>query len=206
MKKLAIVAAALVLAAAPAFSQVIPGAGYLNSTLVSGGNSSAQNGFYAGVSMDMDLFGVKGLTLAPGVYASAIFSSSSGNLFGLISGTGKNTEIDLNIPAYFKYSYNLSRDARVFAYAGPTAQIGLIAMSNTQTTFDSGSISSTGDLFSGDTGLNRFNILVGGGFGFGFSKFSINVGYDYGLLNAYRGGRDSVVNRANLHVGVSYAL
>ena len=73
MKKLAIVAAALVLAAAPAFSQVIPGAGYLNSTLVSGGNSSAQNGFYAGVSMDMDLFGVKGLTLAPGVYASAIF-------------------------------------------------------------------------------------------------------------------------------------
>lgn len=206
MKKLAIVAAALVLAAAPAFSQVIPGAGYVNSTLTANGNNSVLNGFYVGVSMDMDLFGVKGLTLAPGVYASAIFSSSSVSLFGIISSTGKNTEIDLNIPVYFKFSYNLNRDARVFAYAGPTAQIGLIARSNSQTTFDIGSTSSTRDLFSGDTGLNRFNILVGGGIGFGYSKFSINVGYDYGLLNVYRGGRDTMMNRANLHVGISYAL
>lgn len=206
MKKLAILFAAFVLAVAPAFGQVIPGAGYVNSTLTANGNNSVLNGFYVGGSTDLDIFGVKGLSLTPGAYASFLFSSSSGNLFGLISGTGHNTEIALNIPAYVKYSLGFSGSARIFAYAGPTVQVGILANSRTQTTSIIGSSDNTRDLFSGDTGLNRFNILVGGGIGFGYSKLSINVGYDYGLLNVYRGGRDTMMNRANLHVGISYAL
>ena len=94
----------------------------------------------------------------------------------------------------------------MFAYAGPTAQIGVIAKSYSKTTSFLGSSESTRDLFSGSSGLNRFNVLIGGGVGFGFSQFSINVGYDYGLLNVYRGSSDTVMNRANLHIGVSFAL
>ncbi|MBR3076236.1 MAG: outer membrane beta-barrel protein [Bacteroidales bacterium] len=206
MKKFTVLIAAIMLASVPAFSQVIPGAGYINSTFISGSTNSVQNGFYAGVSMDMKLSGLKGLSFVPGAYASLISSTSSGSFLGLVSGNGKSTEIDLSIPAYFKFTYGLSKDARVFAYAGPTAQIGVIAKSYSKTTSFLGSSESTRDLFSGSSGLNRFNVLIGGGVGFGFSQFSINVGYDYGLLNVYRGSSDTVMNRANLHVGVSFAL
>lgn len=206
MKRIAILVATLLLATAPAFSQIIPGAGYVNSTFISGSNNYVQNGFYAGVSMDMKLSGVKGLSFLPGAYASLISYASSDNFYGLVSGDEKSTEIDLTIPAYFKFTYGLSRDARVFAYAGPSAQIGVIAKSYSKATTFLGSRESTRDLFTGNSGLNRFNVLIGGGVGFGFSQFSINVGYDYGLLNVYRGSRDSVINRANLHVGVSFAL
>jgi hypothetical protein len=206
MKRIAILVAAFVLATAPAFSQIIPGAGYLNSSFISGSSSSAQNGFYAGVSMDMNISGVKGLSFAPGAYVSYLSSSSSSSFLGLINTSGNVTEIDLNIPAYFKFSFGLSGGARLFAYAGPTAQIGVIAKSYSQTSTFFGSDENTRDLYSGNFGYNRFNILVGGGVGFGFSQFSINVGYDYGLMNVYRGSGDTVINRANLHVGVSFAL
>ena len=104
MKKIAILVAAFMLATAPAFSQIIPGAGYLNSSFISGSSSSAQNGFYAGVSMDMNISGVKGLSFAPGAYVSYLSSSSSSSFLGLINTSGNVTEIDLNIPAHaFEY-------------------------------------------------------------------------------------------------------
>ena len=211
MKKIAIVLAALVLAASPAFAQLIPGAGYMNSTLTSGSSTDTQNGFYAGASMEMGVSSVKGLSFVPGAYLSYITSTgtSSGN-FVIISGSSKSTftEVALNVPAYFKYGLSLSGGARVFAYAGPTAQIGLVSQTQTDTKTSglfSGESSSVTNYYTGDSGFNRFNVYVGGGAGFGIGKFSINLGYDYGLMNVLRGS-DKSANRANLHVGVSFAL
>ena len=211
MKKIAIVLAALVLAASPAFAQLIPGAGDMNSTLTSGSSTDTQNGFYAGASMEMGVSSVKGLSFVPGAYLSYITSTgtSSGN-FVIISGSSKSTftEVALNVPAYFKYGLSLSGGARVFAYAGPTAQIGLVSQTQTDTKTSglfSGESSSVTNYYTGDSGFNRFNVYVGGGAGFGIGKFSINLGYDYGLMNVLRGS-DKSANRANLHVGVSFAL
>ena len=211
MKRIATVIAALVLAAAPAFAQVIPGAGYINSTLTSGSSSDTQNGFYAGASMEMGFSSVKGLSFVPGAYLSFITSTgtTSGDLW-IISGSSKSTftEVALNVPAHVKFGASLSGGARVFAYAGPTAQIGIISQTKTDTKTSgiiSGESSSVDDYYAGDRGFNRFNLYVGGGVGFGFNQFSLNVGYDYGLMNVLR-GVDKNANRANLHVGINIAL
>ena len=210
MKKIAILIAAFILSA-PVFAQIIPGAGYINSTLSSGSSSSAQNGLYAGAFMEMGVLSVKGLSFVPGAYLSLITSTgtSSGDLW-IISGSSKSkfTEVSINVPAYFKYGLNLSGGAVVFAYAGPTAQLGIISRTRTDTKTSglfSGESSSVSDHYASDSGFNRFNVYIGGGIGFGISKFSINVGYDYGLMNVLRGS-DKNANRANLHIGISYAL
>ena len=207
MKKISILLAAFVLAS-PAFAQVVPGAGYLNSTFTSGNESNPMSGFYVGASIVMDITGAKGLAFVPGIYGSFVSSSSSSNVFGgLISGSKTSSSIDLNIPAYFMYTMGLSGGARFFAYAGPSAQLGLTAPTHSESTIPIlGTGKSDGDLYSGNSGLNRFNVLVGGGIGFGISKLSVNVGYDYGLMNAYRGSGDTVINRANLHIGLGYSF
>lgn len=210
MKKIAILVTAFMLSA-PVFAQIIPGAGYINSTLSSGSSSDTQNGLYAGASMEMGVPSVKGLTFVPGAYLSLITATgtTSGD-FIIISGSTKSTftEVSINVPAYFKYSIDLNGGARVFAYAGPTAQLGLFSKTNTDSQSSglfSGKSSSVYDHYTSNTGYNRFNFYIGGGIGFGINKFSVNVGYDYGLMNVLR-GVDRVANRANLHIGISYAM
>lgn len=210
MKKIAILVAAFMLSA-PVFAQMIPGAGYINSTLSSGSSSESQNGLYAGASMEMGVPSVKGLTFVPGAYLSLITATgtTSGD-FIIISGSTKSTftEVAINVPAYFKYGIDFNGGARVFAYAGPTAQLGLFSKTNTDSQSSglfSGKSSSVYDHYTSNTGYNRFNFYIGGGIGFGINKFSVNVGYDYGLMNVLR-GVDRVANRANLHIGISYAM
>ena len=216
MKKIITLFAAIALAAAPAFSQIIPGAGYINSTLTTNVNgsvsSNACNGFYAGASMEMDVPSVSGLSFVPGAYLSLLTStnsdSASASILGItISQSSKSsfTELAVNVPAYVKYGLNLSGGIKLYGYAGPTLQLGIISQTRTQA---SGVITSdsTADYYAGDRGYNRFNVYVGGGVGAGYGNISVNVGYDYGIMNVYRGTNNVTGNRANLHVGISFAL
>ena len=212
MKKiLAIVLAAALFAGTNAFAQLYPGAGYINSTLSGQYNGNAQdpvnsNGFYAGASFNVALPG--GLAVAPGLYASLITNTSEGgvSLFG-VSQNSKSTftEIALNVPVLANYTYALNRDAKVFAYAGPTFQLGLSSKTHTDA---SGVISGSSDTdHYADGDFNKFNVYVGGGVGAEFAKILVTVGYDYGLMNLYAGSTDNTYyHRANLHIGVGYAF
>ncbi|MCR5018668.1 MAG: PorT family protein [Bacteroidales bacterium] len=212
MKKiLAIVLAAALFAGTNAFAQLYPGAGYINSTLSGQYNGNAQdpvnsNGFYAGASFNVALPG--GLAVAPGLYASLITNTSEGgvSLFG-VSQNSKSTftEIALNVPVLANYTYALNRDAKVFAYAGPTFQLGLSSKTHTDA---SGVISGSSDTdHYADGDFNKFNIYVGGGVGAEFAKILVTVGYDYGLMNLYAGTTENTYyHRANLHIGVGYAF
>jgi len=212
MKKIfAIVLAAALFAGTNAFAQLYPGAGYINSTLTGQYNGSAQdpvnsNGFYAGASFNVALPG--GLAVAPGLYASLITNTSEGgvSLFG-VSQNSKSTftEIALNVPVLANYTYALNRDAKVFAYAGPTFQLGLSSKTHTDA---SGVISGSSDTdHYADGDFNKFNVYVGGGVGAEFAKILVTVGYDYGLMNLYAGSTDNTYyHRANLHIGVGYAF
>ena len=216
MKKIfAIVLAAALFAGTNAFAQLYPGAGYINSTLSGQYNGNAEdpvnsNGFYAGASFNVALPG--GLAVAPGLYASLITNTSkagaSASLFGQTisqNSTSTFTEIALNVPVMANYTYALNRDAKVFAYAGPTFQLGL---SSKTRTVDSGVIDSdsTRDHYAkGD--YNKFNVYVGGGVGAEFAKILVILGYDYGLMNLYAGSTENTYyHRANLHIGVGYAF
>lgn len=212
MKKiLAIVLAAALFAGTNAFAQLYPGAGYINSTLSGQYNGNAQdpvnsNGFYAGASFNVALPG--GLAVAPGLYASLITNTSEGgvSLFGLSQNSKSTfTEIALNVPVMANYTYALNRDAKVFAYAGPTFQLGLSSKTHTDA---SGVVSGSSDTdHYADGDFNKFNIYVGGGVGAEFAKILVVIGYDYGLMNLYAGSTDNTYyHRANLHIGVGYAF
>ena len=216
MKRFATLLAVIVLATAPLAGQIVPGAGYINSTLstnVNGKvNSDVCNGFYAGASMLMDIPSVKGLSFVPGAYLSLLSSSNSdsysASILGFtISQSSKSTftEISLNVPAYLKYGLNAAGGIKFYAFAGPTFQLGISSKDSYEA---SGlfSTDNTTDYYAGDKGYNRFNVYLGGGMGIGYGKFSLNVGYDYGLMNIYRGMNNVSGNRANLHAGVSIAL
>ena len=210
MKKIfsTVLASVMMLAGTSAFAQISVGAGYINSTL-SGKSSSPtiSNGFYAGASFDMPL-PMKGLTFTPGAYLSLITGGTQGTLsvFGLNLLSGKTTfsELALNVPAMLNYGYKLSGKSKVFAYAGPTFQLGLLSRTAGEA---SGIFSNSGvrdHYSSGD--FNRFNVYLGGGLGLEYSRIQFIIGYDYGLLNLYTGSGDSVINRANLHIGLGFAL
>lgn len=201
MKKIVLVITALVLLGSQAFAQLVPGAGYLNTTFTSGDSSSSQNGFYAGATLNMDISGMKGLGFLPGAYLLLTTSSTSGSFLGQSDQTNV-MEISLNVPAYVRYTYGLSGGAKVFAYAGPSFQLGLVAKSHSKSSGWFSGESNT-DLYAASYGLNRFNVLVGGGIGFGISRFIFNVGYDYGLMDIYKSDNRSG-NRSNLHIGIGY--
>lgn len=215
MKKIiaAVFAAALMLAGTNAFAQISVGAGYINSNLTGQFNGNKQdpqnsNGFFAGASYNVGV--ASGLSVAPGAYFSLLTDTSEGgvSIFGVTQNSKSTfTEMALNFPIMANYAYQLSRDAKVFAFAGPTFQLGLSSKSVTEA---SGVISGTGttDYYDSDSPTyNRFNIYVGGGVGAQFGKIIVNVGYNYGLMNLYAGSTDNTFyHRANLHIGVSYAL
>lgn len=210
MKKIITLLAALAFAAAPAFSQIVPGAGYVNTTFTNKSGSkttkASHNGFYAGASVNLDLASLDGLSLVPGAYLSMVTSTGSDD-FIVLSTTSTFTEIDLNVPVYFKYMVGIANDAMVYLFGGPTVQFGLSSKVNVKASSVIGDASSDVDMYDpDDAGYNRLNVLIGGGIGMGFKKFSVNIGYDYGLLNVWRNLNDVTGNRANFHVGISYAL
>jgi len=212
MKKIfAIVLAAALFAGTNAFAQIYPGAGYINSTRTGQYNGSAENpvnsnGFYVGASYNVGLSG--NLGVAPGLYLSMISHTNEAGVSGFgLSQNSKSTftEMAINVPVMANYSYALARDAKVFAYAGPTFQLGL---SSKTRTIDSGVLSAdnTRDHYA-QSDYNKFNVYVGGGIGAEFAKILVVLGYDYGLMNLYAGSTDNTFyHRSNLHIGVGYAF
>jgi len=214
MKKIfAIVLAAALFAGTNAFAQIYPGAGYINSTLSGQYNGSKEdpvnsNGFYAGASFNVPV--ASGLSVAPGAYFSMLTSTSEDGIkIGPFQQNGKSTftEMAVNVPILANYAYELTRDAKVFAYAGPTFQFGLVSKDDYEA---SGILTTSGttDYYDAENPYyNRFNVYVGGGVGAEFAKIIITVGYDYGLMNLYAGSTDDTAyHRANLHIGVNYAF
>ena len=199
-----LLAASLMLLGTQAYAQKSVNVGYLNSTQ-SFKNSDGvnSNGVYAGVSFNLPLAG--GFSVAPGVYYSLIANKSggSGEIFGIpVSASSSFVEHALNVPLYLNYGFPLARDTKFLIYAGPTAQCGLAS-----TTRLSGGVGKEegGKVYNNYEGnLNRFNVYLGGGVCFQVAGFQINVGYDYGMVNLYKGEKATKTHRSNLKVGLGY--
>ena len=50
------------------------------------------------------------------------------------------------------------------------------------------------------------NVYLGGGVGFGAGPLLITVGYDYGMMNQYKGDNATQCHRSNLKLGVGFAF
>ncbi len=204
-----LLAASLMLLGTQAFAQTSVNAGYLNSSQSfseSNSNSINSNGAYAGISFNIPLAG--GFGIAPGLYYSMITnkSGSTGTILGIpVSASSTFMEHAVNVPLYLNYNLNLASDSNFFIFAGPTAQYGLAS-----TTKLAGGVGE----YSGDKkydnydneNYNRFNVYLGGGVGFQVSAIQITVGYDYGLMNLYKGENAIKTHRSNLKLGLGFVF
>lgn len=232
MKKIfaIVLGAALMLAGTNAFAQLSVGAGWLNSTetVKSGNNDPSKtnlNGFYVGGQYNLPI--VSGLGVAPGLYVSGIFAkvNNSDSAYGLSgSANVSSREFDLNVPVNVNYAFEIGRDFKVFVYAGPVFQLGIVSKASYEASLSAGGLGlSTGkyttDNYSGKTYnakneevgqhdggyQNPFNIYVGGGAGIQAGAFQVIIGYDHSLLNFSKNSNETA-SRSQIKLGVGYAF
>lgn len=209
MKKIlsTLLAASLMLIGTQAFAQISVNAGYLNSSLkVGSSDPSNANGGFAGLSFNVPLMG--GLAIAPGVYYSMITSKSTASavipfLNIPISGASTFMEHAINVPVYLNYNIGLNRDTNFFIFGGPTFQYGLAS-----TVKGEGSVGTLGGATTynnySNENYNRMNLYLGGGIGINAGGYMITLGYDYGMMNQYKGENATSAHRSNLKIGVGY--
>ena len=205
MKKIfsIVLAASLMLIGTQAFAQMSVNAGYLNSTLKTSNTSDNANGAYAGVSFNIPIAG--GLAVAPGVYYSMLTSKETASLGSIFSGSGTFMEHAVNVPVYVNYGIDLARDTKVFLFGGPTLQYGLASTVKYDANVAGVSGSKTTSNYD-NANYNRMNVYLGGGMGFQVSALQITVGYDYGMMNQYKGDNATKCHRSNLKLGVGFAF
>lgn len=194
MKKVFAIAAALMMLATAANAQSF-GAGYVQSTKKIDNSSSVANGFYAGFGYSAEI--MPGLNLNPGLYYE--FLTSNSDLFDLGIVTGKTTEHYVNVPLHLSYGINFAPTFKVFAYGGPTANVGIA--STTKRDY-AGAVETTTDNYK-DSKYGRFDIMLGVGGGIELmKKFRITVGYDWGMLD--RNSSNIVLKRNRLTAGAAF--
>ena len=232
MKKIfaIVLGAALMLSGTNAFAQLSVGAGWLNSTeTVKSGNSDPSktnlNGFYVGGQYNLPI--VSGLGVAPGLYVSGIFAkvNNSDSAYGVSGSTNASSrEFDLNVPVNVNYAFEIGRDFKVFVYAGPVFQLGIVSKASYEASLSAGGLGvSTGkyttDNYSGKTYnakneevgqhdggyQNPFNIYLGGGAGIQAGAFQVIIGYDHSLLNFSKNSNETA-SRSQIKLGVGYAF
>ena len=232
MKKIfaIVLGAALMLSGTNAFAQLSVGAGWLNSTeTVKSGNSDPSktnlNGFYVGGQYNLPI--VAGLGVAPGLYVSGIFAkvNNSDSAYGVSGSTNASSrEFDLNVPVNVNYAFEIGGDFKVFVYAGPVFQLGIVSKASYEASLSAGGLGvSTGkyttDNYSGKTYnakneevgqhdggyQNPFNIYLGGGAGIQAGAFQVIIGYDHSLLNFSKNSNETA-SRSQIKLGVGYAF
>ena len=174
-----IAAAVMMTIATNSFAQMSVGAGYLHAgdqVTLKGLEpvETGMNGAYAGLSYNLPISDLIGI--APGLYYSLLLSNDSA-LEGLLN--AKLREHFVNVPVYLNLGFNIGDNARLFLFAGPTVQLGLISTIEAS----AGSISSGKVDRYKDSDYSRTNVLIGGGLGLNLSKIQITAGYDQGLFN-----------------------
>ena len=205
MKKVifSLLAASLMLLGTNAFAQISVNAGYLNSTLASKNSTDNANGAYAGITFNIPVAG--GFGIAPGVYYSMLTSKDTANIGTIVSTSGTFMEHAINVPVYLNYAFDLARDAKIFIFGGPTAQYGLASTVKYDANVAGISGSNTVSNYDNEN-YNRLNVYLGGGMGFGIGALQITVGYDYGMMNLYKGDNAAKTHRSNLKLGLGFAF
>lgn len=190
-------------------------AGYVNSSYnfkkgISKDNNYLLNGFYVGLSKDVRLFA--GLHIVPGIYYTYLTDNSKDEVLGLKL-RGNASDHYLSVPIMFRYQFGLP-GVKLYVFAGPTLSAGLVAKQKYIVSGDilgsniNGEVSYnlyTGKIKTDDIDIsqdgenpvegitpdymyNRFDVQLGGGVGIEVLKFlEVKVGYDFGLMNRYKG-------------------
>ena len=206
MKKVLMTLALVAVAATSAFAQISVGAGYLantQKTAVTSGSTTvtdavASTGFYAGADYTFDLG--QGLGLVAGLKGAFLFVPEHDVLLG--AATEKTSEMYLAVPIQCNYTYVLSNDLKLFAYAGPSLSFGLSSKISGHDNITNKDY--TTDKYADGSDYGKFNVLLGAGVGVDvMNTIRIKAGSDIGLLNR-SSADDTKINDAQWYVGVAY--
>lgn len=214
MKKIytIVLSAAMLLAATDAFAQLSIGVGYLNSTLTTTYKGKEQdkepsNGLYMGAGFDLPILG-ENLKLTPGLYLSLLTGKESTTFLDIVTLQSKFTEVAINLPVHLSYGMDMGH-AKLFVYGGPTFQYGISSKYKVDGTAATAlgviAADSVIDNYK-ENDMSPFNIYLGGGLGADLNNLlRVTIGFDYGLLNLYKGDNENTkYNRYNFRVGVGY--
>ena len=214
MKKIytIVLSAAMLLVATDAFAQLSIGVGYLNSTLTTTYKGKEQdkepsNGLYMGAGFDLPILG-ENLKLTPGLYLSLLTGKESTTFLDIVTLQSKFTEVAINLPVHLSYGMDMGH-AKLFVYGGPTFQYGISSKYKVDGTAATalGVIAADGVIDNyKENDMSPFNIYLGGGLGADLNNLlRVTIGFDYGLLNLYKGDNENTkYNRYNFRVGVGY--
>ena len=210
MKKLRIVLVLTAFCAAAAGLSAKGGieAGYMNLgyTVSGGGISDSQpslNGFYVGVSEDMNLLAGLGIRIGLN-YSYAVDRSAESLIQGVGMKGASEKDHYINVPLRLRYNFNLiPKVLKIQAFAGPVFSVGLSHTHKFDFSMEIGGNTVGGSVnynyytgkFKGDVDTDaietsslpsykRFDVALGGGVGVELFNFlEIKAGYDWGLMN-----------------------
>lgn len=116
----------------------------------------------------------------------------------------------LEIPVRLVYNQRLFKDFKVFGFAGPNFQIGLIQNQQVESGLNDLLTNITGihsgkyELY-GQKKLYRINFQLGAGGGIQWRKYSVKGGYDWGINNLDRTKVDKV-KQGNWYISLGYQI
>ena len=131
-------------------------------------------------------------------------SGGAGTILGIpVSASSTFMEHAINVPLYQTLGSELAHDTRVYVFGGPTAQYGLASTTKLAGGVGESSADRTYDNYENEN-YNRFNVYLGGGVGFTVAHINLTVGYDYGMMNLYKGDNATKTHRSNLKIGLGF--
>ncbi len=108
----------------------------------------------------------------------------------------------LDIPLRVTYTYPITKNLKVFAFAGPNFNIGLfqnMKITSTQTYSENDPLyikPGSFNRYSGtDYQLNRLNLQIGVGGGVQWKKYQLKGGYDFGINNLDKSGTGNLYQK-----------
>lgn len=188
-------------------------------------STNGRNGFHVGATKDLMLI-PHSLYLQSGLDYVYQMTNPDVAKVGSLKIIAKDQEHRLNVPLKLKYVYPITSEISAFAMVGPTFSFGLAADMKFRAKTENGNASVSYNYYSGnvktageagfleemlatqtpDGRFRRFDTYVGGVVGARFFDIlEAYVGYDWGLVNQYKGEarEEFKIRRQQLYVTVA---
>ena len=198
MKKIfiAVLAAAAMVLGTNANAQLSVGAGFqMQNYKAKIGGTQTMNpmGLYVGLDYTIPFAG--NFAVTPGLYYGIGKTDKATMKNGGATLTVKDMDVtahDLMVPVYVSYNHEFGF-GKGFVYAGPSLGYNIDTKSKGDSIYDDG------------IDFSHFNIGIGLGLGCTFAEhYRLSAGYNFGLLNRYKGDGDFTIKNNFLNVGFNY--
>jgi len=175
--------------------------GYNNPDRTGVGYSNTYfNGIRLGGTAEFDL--KNNLSLLTGVLYNFVYSFKIQGYPNSKSVSYESFGHFVDIPLRITYTYPLTKDLKIFGFAGPNLNIGLGQTMKTTSTVSS-IPDALSDLYK-DAVLNRLNFQLGAGGGVQWKTYQFKAGYDFGINNLNKVSGAGNLNQKGWYVSVAY--